>query len=116
MSEFNEQEFQAGIRDTEWHKEFSKEYGEEPDLDTKDYDYRKAWAAGKRPVRSEFDGGKYHWPSSLDSGEMLKSEDHPTAWKEHYMRKHSVDPDSVGATKEQFEREEYSRAFKEVTE
>lgn len=62
----DEQTFQSGIRATPWFSEFVKEYGEEPDLDTKDYDYRKAWAAGVRPdYRDPTDGGRYHWPSTF---------------------------------------------------
>ena len=94
--------FQKGIRDTGWFKEFVSEYGEEPDLDTKDYDYRKAWAAGIRPERDPYDNNRYHWRSSLESGEMLKSKDHPTAWKEHYMREFGVNPDTNGVTEAQW--------------
>jgi hypothetical protein len=37
-----ERAFQQGIRNTEWYKEFKQRYGEEPDLNTPHYDYRKA--------------------------------------------------------------------------
>ena len=94
-SQFNEDEFQQGIRATDWYAAFQQRYGEAPDLDTKDYDYRKAWAAGLRPTPSQHDDGFPHWPSSLSSGEMLKSEDHPTAWKEHFMRQYGIDPDEL---------------------
>lgn len=99
----DEAAFLRGIRETEWFKEFVNEYGEEPNLDTKYYDYRKAWAAGVRPERDPYDinpltgKGRYHWGSSDPStGEMLKSEDHPTAWKEHYMRATGQNPDALG--------------------
>ena len=95
---FNELEFQRAIRNTEWFKEFVGEYGEEPNLDSGDYDYRKAWAAGIRPERSKHDAGRYHWASSTPTGEMLKSKNHPTAWKEYYARTYGVDPDDVGAS------------------
>lgn len=98
-----EKDFQEGIRKTGWFKEFKKQYGEEPDLNTKDYDYRKAWAAGIRPVRDPYDNNRYHWSSSLDDGTMLKSKDHPTAWKEYYMRMTGKNPDEVGATKQDYE-------------
>jgi len=98
----DEMEFQRAIRATEWFKEFVREYGEEPDLNTKDYDYRKAWSAGVRPERDPYDNNRYHWRSSLDSGEMLKSRDHPTAWKEHYMRRFGTNPDATGVTEEQY--------------
>jgi hypothetical protein len=95
--------FLKEIKETEWFKEFVKEYGEEPDLDTKDYDYRTAWAAGIRPERDPYDNNRYHWPSSLQDGQMLKAEDHPTAWKELYMRETGINPDAVGATKADWE-------------
>lgn len=92
-----EKAFQKWIRSTEWFNEFVKQYGEEPDLSKNaDYDYRAAWKAGIKPERYEYDDNKYHWPSSLPSGEMLKSEDHPTAWKEYFMRETGVNPDKVG--------------------
>ena len=94
-----EKDFQEGIRKTEWFKEFKQQYGEEPNLNDKDYDYRAAWKAGLRPERYGPDKGRYHWPSSLPDGKMLKSKDHPTAWKELYMRSTGKNPDEVGATK-----------------
>jgi hypothetical protein len=97
-----EAEFQAEIKKTGWYKEYVKEYGEAPDLNTTEYDYRKAWKAGVRPERDPYDNNKYHWGSSdPKTGEMLKSKDHPTAWKEEYMRKTGKNPDEAGVTKEQ---------------
>jgi Arc/MetJ-type ribon-helix-helix transcriptional regulator len=97
-----EQEFQKGIRGTAWFKEYVKEYREEPDLNTKDYDYRSAWKSGIRPERDPFDKNKYHWASSNpETGEMLKSKEHPTAWKEEYMKRTGKNPDEAGITKEQ---------------
>lgn len=94
-----ERQFRAGIEATPWFAEFMKQYGEPPDLRPGgDYDYRKAWDAGVRPERDPYDASRYHWPSSLPDGTMLKSPDHPTAWKEHYMRQYGVNPDAVGAT------------------
>ena len=98
-----ENKFQVGIRATPWFQEFVSQYGEQPDLNTPDYDYRKAWAAGIRPERDPYDNNRYHWRSSLDNGQMLKSADHPTAWKEHYMRATGKNPDAVGVTREQWE-------------
>ena len=97
-----EAEFQAGVRDTGWFREYVQEHGEEPDLrpmseDPKqgpNYDYRRAWNAGIRPTRAKYDRGKYHWPSSTPEGEHLKSKNHPTRWKEDYMREYGADPDA----------------------
>ena len=91
--------FQREIKNSPWYSEFVKSYGETPDLSkTANYDYRKAWEAGIRPQPDPYDNNKYHWPSSTSNGEMLKSADHPTAWKEHYMRATGTNPDAVGAT------------------
>ena len=98
-----EQNFQAEIKKTGWFKEYVKEYGEEPNLNTSDYDYRAAWKAGVRPVRDPNDKNRYHWSSSNpETGEMLKSKDHPTAWKEDYMKATGKNPDEVGVTREQY--------------
>jgi hypothetical protein len=105
--ESDEKDFQSEIRKTGWFKEYVKEYGEEPDLNTSDYDYRSAWKAGVRPVRDPYDKNRYHWSSSNpDTGEMLKSKDHPTAWKEDYMKSTGKNPDEVGVTKEQYMKQE----------
>ena len=91
--------FQKEIAATPWYAEFTKQYGEFPDLSKNaNYDYRKAWNAGVRPERDPYDSNRYHWPSSTPTGEMLKSATHPTAWKEHYMQAKGVNPDAVGAT------------------
>jgi hypothetical protein len=92
----DEAAFQNWIRGTDWFKEFKAEYNEEPDLDTKDYDYRAAWKAGLQPERYPYDNNRFHWPSSLPNGQMLKSADHPTAWKEYFMRETGVNPDALG--------------------
>jgi len=100
-----EQQFQKGIRDTDWFREFQAQYGEAPDLRQMsedpqkgpNYDYRAAWQGGIRPERDPYDNNRYHWGSSLPSGEMLKSKNHPTAWKEQYMREYGINPDAVGA-------------------
>jgi hypothetical protein len=88
--------FQSTVQNTNWYNEYMNEYGEPPDLSKDaDYDYRKAVAAGAMPERSPEDNNRYHWPSSLPDGTMLKTEEHPTAWKEFYMRSTGVDPDTV---------------------
>lgn len=91
-----EQQFQAWIRATPWFQEFKQQYNEEPDLNTRDYDYRAAWRAGIQPERDPYDGNRYHWPSSLPGGQMLKAADHPTAWKETFMRETKQNPDAWG--------------------
>lgn len=96
-----EQQFMIGIMSSPWYQEFVKQYGEAPDLSkTANYDYRTAWSSGIRPTPDPHDNNRYHWPSSLPSGQMLKSADHPTAWKERFMRATGKNPDAVGATEE----------------
>ena len=96
-----EKQFQDWIRSTGWFSEFVKEYGEEPDLNIPDYDYRAAWLAGIQPERDPYDNNRYHWASSAPSGEMLKSASHPTAWKEMFMCQTGINPDALGAINEQ---------------
>lgn len=92
---FDEAAFQRDIRVHPWYTQFQQKYGEAPNLEDPDYDYRSAWAAGIRPEIYKHDG-TYHWSSSLPSGQMLKSENHPTAWMEHFMRATGTDPNDLG--------------------
>jgi hypothetical protein len=98
----DELKFQNWIRSTEWYNQFTKQYGEEPNLDDPMYDYRKAWKSGVEPQINLYDG-TYHWPSKTPSGEWLKSKKHPTAWMELFMEKYGYDPQSEGITKDQTE-------------
>jgi hypothetical protein len=103
MTDKKEALFQSGIRATPWFTEFVDTHGEEPNLSpSADYNYRKAWDAGLSPTPNEYDNNRHHWPSSLPNGEMLKKQGHPTLWKEHYMRATGTDPDSVGATEQDY--------------
>src|SRR6187402_1817011 len=68
----DEEDFQKGIRETPWFSEFKQKYGEEPDLDTEDYDYRKAWKSGARPDVRDPNDNLYHWPSEF-KGKMHKN-------------------------------------------
>ncbi len=89
-----EMEFLKWIKALPWYQDYVARHGEEPDLDTKDYDYRKAWESGLAPTINKSDN-MYHWPSSTESGEMLKGTNHPTLWKEYFMRAIGKDPDDV---------------------
>lgn len=91
----SEQRFQREFRASPFFTEFVQRYGEEPDLNG-DYDYRLWWLDGMRAERSPYDG-TLHGPSKTKSGRWLKSPDHPTAWKEHYLQQYGVDPDAVQA-------------------
>ncbi len=97
----DEQSFQSWITDLPWYREFQQRYGETPNLQDPDYDYRAAYHAGIEPQRYAPDGGAYHWPSSTADGNALKSENHPTVWAEHFMQKFGYDPIAKGLSKEQ---------------
>lgn len=105
LSAEDEARFQRDMRTgdgyRQWFEQFVAKNGGEPNLDDPDYDYRSAWGAGIRPAPYEHDGGAYHWASSLPGGEMLKSESHPTAWMEHFMRATGVDPNELGIRSKQ---------------
>ncbi len=78
--------FQVWAKQLPWFQEFQKQYGEAPDLNAPEYDYRAAYMAGVTPQRDQYDSNRYHWPSSGDGGVEFKAKNHPTAWKEDYMR------------------------------
>lgn len=79
-----EQQFQQEITQSPWYKEYTKKYGETPDLNTPDYNYRAAWQLGAKPELYKYDN-TYHWPS-VAKGRSLKAVNHPTAWMEDYMQ------------------------------
>jgi hypothetical protein len=91
-SKKDEKTFQSGVRGTKWFQQFVDKYGEPPDLDSKDYNYRAAWKAGVRPQDYEHDAEMQHWASTTGKGESLKATSHPTAWMEDYMQVTGSDP------------------------
>lgn len=93
----DEDRFQQHMRGLPWFSEFKQQYGEEPNLDAREYDYRGAFNAGVEPERYPYDENRYHWPSMSPTGAPLKAPDHPTMWKEHFMRETGLNPDAVGA-------------------
>jgi len=88
----NEAEFNAfmafdpGVR--QWRNAFTRRYGEAPQIEGGDFDYRQAYIAGNRPRPVPGDSVP-HWDSRGKAG------DHPTAWKEQFMQRFGVDPDTV---------------------
>jgi hypothetical protein len=98
----DEAKFNQWITGLPWYQEFKGHYGEAPNISpSSNYDYRGAWKAGITPVRDPYDQNRYHWPSRTPDGRMLKSADHPTAWKEHFMGKTGVNPDALGLKSEE---------------
>jgi hypothetical protein len=90
----DELKFQLWIRQLPWFKEYMQTYGEEPDLNDKNYDYRSAYKAGIAPQINKYDN-RYHWSSEF------KSTEHPTYWKELFMKLTGRNPDSLGISQEQ---------------
>lgn len=84
----------------DWAKQFYGRFGEQPNLNGGDYDYRTAWRHGVEPEPSSADGGLPHWPSNVQpppfAGAIpLKAPDHPTMWKQTFMERYGADPDTV---------------------
>ena len=104
------QEFMQTNPDVQaWRKQYVEEYGEEPQIDASEYDYRGAWKAGLTPkpnskhkVKSGEDA--YHWGSLGIGGVDLKSEDHPTRWKSDYMTITGKNPDETGISNKRIKR------------
>jgi hypothetical protein len=96
--------FGRGYRD--WRRQFSERFGEQPNYNDPDFNYRRAWQYDARPEPYAPDtvGGEpqYHWQSSVDAPPRveplpLKGPDHPTAWMEDFMRQYGVDPNEPSA-------------------
>jgi hypothetical protein len=87
-----EKKFQQDVKSSDWYKEYKQNYGEDPNLNSKDYNYRAAWKSGAKPEKYAPDENKYHWPSETSKGESLKALNHPTAWMEDYMQLTGKDP------------------------
>jgi hypothetical protein len=94
LPEAEEQKFKSWIKGLPWYSQFKEHYGQEPNLNDPRYDYRAAWKGGVTPRINPHDQ-LYHWDSSLPSGQMLKREDHPTVWMEHFMQQTGVDPQDM---------------------
>jgi hypothetical protein len=62
-----------------------------------DYDYVGAWKDDVTSTISKHDNMP-HWSSRSSTGKMLKSPNHPTAWKEYFMGAYGYDPDDIGAS------------------
>lgn len=90
-----EQQFQSDVRGTDWFSKFKEKFGEEPNLEDKEYNYRAAWQSGARPQAIEQDDIP-HWPSVTSSGESLKARSHPSGWMEDYTQITGRDPSEGG--------------------
>lgn len=90
-------QFAPGYRD--FRIGFAHQFGEQPDLNTPDYNTRGAWALDEKPEVYQGDG-RYHWTSGHDPipfqpgsrTAMLKSPDHQTMWMQKFLDALGVDP------------------------
>lgn len=89
-----ERRFKQEFTGTPFYHEFVKKFGELPNPDDPNYDYRRAWKAGIQPEQNKVDG-LYHWPDATSSGEWLKSPRHPTAWMNPFMKQYGINPDDL---------------------
>lgn len=75
-----------------------RRYGETPNYDSGNYDYRGAWLYGLTP--QEVAPGEWHGSSSTNvppyaEPKPLKAPGHPTEWKEAFYRLYRTDPDKA---------------------
>lgn len=96
LSSTEENKFQDFMKNTLWYNQYKNQYGEAPDLNNPDYDYRKAYLAGEKPTDYEYDKIIQHWPSTTKDGKSLKSANHPTAWMNDFMSSTGTDPARLG--------------------
>ena len=79
-----EAQFLEYIINSDWYKEFSRDFGGLPNLNDPDYDYRGAWKEmGADMFGIDPDSGKIHGYSRAPSGKWLKSPQHPTVDKQY---------------------------------
>jgi hypothetical protein len=79
-----EAQFLEYIINSDWYKEFSRDFGGPPNLNDPDYDYRGAWKEmGADMFGIDPDSGKIHGYSRAPSGKWLKSPQHPTVDKQY---------------------------------
>lgn len=98
-----ESQFEEDMRFKEpyasFYQEFFNNWGEYPNLDDPQYDYRGAWLQGIVPQRYSHDSNRFHWPDNYtdDQGNTvwLKSDDHPTRWMGVFQDKYNIDPNEA---------------------
>lgn len=101
-----EQEFQGAMATqppySDWNAQFRQRYGERPNLNDPQYNYRLAYALGEQPQAYAHDPGMMHWNSAAPVAPYnepadLKSQNHQTRWMETFMRTYGMDPHEAGA-------------------
>jgi len=96
-----EQKFQQFILNHPWYSEFKEEFGQEPQIDGGDYDYRGAWEArGEEMFAKNPMDRKWHGYSKTPGGSWLKAPEHTTRWKEDFYQMFREDPDKYSLDKD----------------
>jgi hypothetical protein len=94
--------FDPSVR--QWRNSFQNRYGEQPQIDGGDYDYRAAWAAGQGPRPYSADTVP-HW------GSAGKMPGHPTEWMQTFFEKfNGADPATLPAELWTPEMQEFMRS------
>lgn len=96
LSPPDEMRFQQWAASLPWHEQFQQKFGEQPNLNDPQYDYRRAYASGASPAPYEFDPGMDHWPGTTAQGQSLKGGGHPTAWMNEFIARTGIDPNAAG--------------------
>lgn len=71
-----------------WKNKFGSAYGEQPNINDPNFDYREAFINNNTPQPVEGDTVP-HWDS------RGKSQNHPTEWMNEFMQQFGVDPTKV---------------------
>lgn len=96
-----EAEFQSAMASqvpySNWNQQFQQRYGEKPNLDDPNYNYRLAYALGEKPQAYAHDPGMMHWSSAAPVAPYaapadLKGSSHQTKWMQTFMDRYGVDP------------------------
>ena len=102
------EQYQKDVVKSKWFQETKKRHPEQSNeqvLQDQEsmghYDLKGAWKQGMFKQSDEHEANKYDNVHHLgdkgsQSGKMLKSPDHPTAWMEFFMEQHKKDPESLG--------------------
>lgn len=93
-------QFAPGWR--EHRQQLQSRWGEVPNYDSGNYDYRGAWKYGATPGPDPYDNNYYHGLSQVQVPPFaapvdLKLGDHPTKWKQTFLDQFGANPDSVRA-------------------
>lgn len=103
-----EAQFRDEMRESPWFTQYQSEFGEEPDLDTPGYDFRRAWRDGVRPTPDPDDNGRYKWPAASSgalaspmasaTGTYYTPRDTDAEWRQKFQEKTGQNSVTLGIT------------------